>query len=76
MEEKMLQYGILGICVVAMGWYIILKDKHHEKRENEWQETVNKIADRMDKREEETNKTIRENTGILQGLKTLLENRK
>lgn len=79
----LLKYGLAGVCLIAMALYILKQDKHkeeqddrHEKKEKEWRDTMEKVTDKMDNRSEETNKNIRDNTNILAGLKTLLENRK
>lgn len=70
------QYGILGAVIAGLIAYIIRIEERHKrdreesrKREKEYFERLNDISD-------DTNKVIRENTSILSGLKTLLENRK
>ena len=62
------QYGILGIIVVALAAYVLRIEKRHKEERDEWRKVMEKQGDEM-------NKTSKENTSILSGLKTLLENR-
>lgn len=73
---ELAQYGILGLCVIGLAGYILIIDKRHSKERKEWRETEEKNFDRLNEMNDETNKVLRENSNILSGLKTLLENRK
>jgi hypothetical protein len=75
MEKLLENYGILGIIVVALGIYILKIEARHKSERKEWRETIGKQFDRMNQQTDDNNKTTRENTNILQGLKTLLENK-
>lgn len=63
------QYGILGIIVIALATYVLMIEKRHKEERDEWRKADEKTKDEM-------NKNIRENTSVLSGLKTLLENRR
>lgn len=69
MNELIKEWGAPGIIVVSLAWYVLLIEKRHREERKEWRETSERLTD-------ETNKNIRENTGILAGLKTLLEIKK
>ena len=75
MEKELLQYGIAGIGLIALAWYILKKDSSHKKERQELIEKDEKHFDRLNQITDETNRVLRENTNILSGLKTLLENR-
>lgn len=85
MEEKLFQFGIAGIGLIALSWYILKRDADHKKERKEWmdrsedrmkksEERMEKMTDRVEKISDTTNTVLRENTNILSGLKTLLEN--
>lgn len=67
--NELLNYGVLGIVVVALAGYVLLIEKRHKDERGEWQKTNKDLT-------EETNKNIRENTSVLSALKTLLEIRR
>lgn len=67
--NELAQYGILGIIVVALAAYVLMIEARHKAERDEWRKTNEKQGDEM-------NKNIRENTSVLSGLKTLLENRR
>ena len=71
-----LQFGLPGIVIVGLSsllkvvWDRLTKiEERHREERREWE-------NKSDERARETNNVIRENTNILSGLKTLLENRK
>lgn len=87
MDDILLKYGLPGVGLMACGWLIMLlinwikkliKDNREaiEKKDDEHRKSIEKIIDRMNDTADETNKTLRDNTNILAGLKSLLENRK
>lgn len=63
------QYGILGAIVIALAGYIVSIEKRHRDEREEWRKSDEKKADKM-------MDSLDKNTSVLQGLKTLLENRK
>lgn len=67
--NELSQYGILGIIVIALAAYVLRIEKRHREERDEWRKSNEKQADEM-------NKNIKDNTSVLSGLKTLLENRK
>ncbi len=66
---ELANYGVLGIVLIALAAYVLRIEKRHKEERDEWRKTVDKQFD-------EQNKNIKENTSILSGLKTLLENRR
>lgn len=74
--EQFGQYGVLGLVVIALATYIMRNEQAHRKERKDWRESNDKHFDRMNEVTDENNKCLRENTSILSGLKTLLENRK
>ena len=75
MEEVLLNYGLAGVGLISLGWFILYLLKSHRTERKEFREMFERMSEKMDNRQDDTNKAMRENTGILQGLKTLLENR-
>lgn len=76
MTEGFLQYGVLGLVVVALGSYVISIESRHRKERKELTDMNERMFDKMIENNDESNKVLRENTNILSGLKTLLENRR
>lgn len=76
MNEIFLQYGLIGAIVVALGMYIIRIESRHKKERDDWRNMQEKQYERMEKRDDESNRISREHISILSGLKTLLENRR
>jgi hypothetical protein len=87
MEDALLKYGLSGIVLLACGLFIrllinwiqkLIKDNREamEKKDEEHRRSIEKIFDRMNETNDDTNKALRENTNILSGLKSLLENQK
>lgn len=70
------QYGISGLVIVGLAWFVVYLMKSHKTERKEMADRMEKMSDKSDRREDETNKVIRDTGGILQGLKTLLENNK
>lgn len=63
------QYGILGIVVAGLCWYILNIEKRHKEEREEWKQTIDRQFDKQ-------NETMRENTSVLSALKTIIENMK
>lgn len=63
------KYGLPGIVIAGLAWFVLYLMKEHKKERKEWRESQERLQD-------DTNRNIRENTNVLAGLKTLLENRK
>ncbi len=76
MDKELFQYGVLGIAVIGMGWFIMYLIKDHRKERKEWREFQEKQTDRMIEQGDEHSKVIREHSNLLSGIKTLLENRR
>lgn len=74
--NDLLQYGVLGIVVVGLAGYILIIEQRHKKERKEWGEKDDQKFDRISEMSDDTNKVIRENSNILSGLKTLLENQR
>lgn len=81
------KYGIPGViaaaAIAAISWCVLfikgLLKEHKEEREASERNNRSERDDwkrAIDRQSEESNRNIRENTNILAGLKTLLENRK
>lgn len=69
MSDILLQYGILGVVVIALAWYVLNIERQHKKERDEWRVMIEKMND-------DSTKVIRDHTTILTVLKTLLESRK
>ena len=72
MNELLQQYGGYGIAV-ALAAFITYLLKEHKKERREWIATLEKLIDKSGEQQNKTNDIIRENTGILSGLKALFE---
>jgi hypothetical protein len=68
-NSELEQYGLAGIVIVGMAWFIMYLMKAHREEREDWRRS-------QERRDEDTNKSMRENTNVLAGLKALLENRK
>lgn len=78
--NDLLNYGVLGIVVVCMAAYIIRIESRHkeekEQMEEQHRDERNEYRRSNERLTEETNRNIRENTGVLNGLKALLESKR
>jgi len=63
------QYGLQGIVIAGLAWYVLRIEKRHSDERGEWKKTT-------EKQFEDSSRVINENTNVLAGLKTLLENRR
>lgn len=70
------QYGIVGLVIAGLGAYIVKIEDRHRKERKEWRESEEQKFKEVKEINKETNTVLRENTNILSGLKTLLENRR
>lgn len=70
------QYGIMGLVIIGLVKFLMVQREDHKKEREEWKGIVKDHFDKADKRQEQTNRSMNDNTGVLQGLKTLLENRR
>lgn len=86
MENEFLKYGAWGAAVLGLSAFVLIlinwlkkKDDDHTKVidriTDEHRKMVEKIFDKNIQQTENTNEILRENTNILSGLKTLLENK-
>lgn len=67
--NEFLNYGVLGIVVIALAGYVLKIEARHKAERDEWRRTQEKQFD-------EQARNIKENTSILSSLKTLLESRR
>jgi len=65
---ELTQYGLSGIVIAGLCYFVMYLMKQHKEERSDWQKTNERLQD-------DTNKNVRENTNILSGLKTLLENK-
>lgn len=63
------KFGLPGIVIAGLAWFVMYLIKEHRKERIEWQKTLERHSDEM-------NKNVRANTSVLAGLKALLESRK
>jgi hypothetical protein len=83
MTEGFLQYGILGLVVVALGSYLLRIEARHTKEKKELREERDALMkmneknfDRIGEMTDDSNKVMREFTNVISGVKTLLENQR
>lgn len=65
MEHTLLQYGVLGVALIALAWFVLKLMKDHKEERNEWREGMEKQFDKMEKND-------REHYGLLKEIKQLL----
>jgi hypothetical protein len=77
-SEKLLYWfaGFVVTIISGLAGYIHIIEKRHRKERKEWAERDAKNFDRVNDMTDDNNKVLRENTNILSGLKTLLENQR
>jgi len=61
-DDLLLNYGVLGICVVALSGFIMFLYKQHKDERKEWRGTIEKSTD-----------AINNNTNMVTALKVMLE---
>ena len=76
MNEALLQYGLSGIVIIGLASWILIMRKDHRRELDKRDSILEKLSEKQDKREEKTQDLMRDNIGILQSLKTLLEQRR
>lgn len=78
MDKILLSYGLPGVCILGLALFVLKLMADHRKEREEWREdqkkTQEKQFDRINEMSDESNKVLRENSNILSGLKSLLEN--
>lgn len=85
MEDVFIKYGLPGAVIAGLSIFVVKLIDWHRKDRQEWQEQAKrdreeamkvqeKQFDRLSELTDESNKVTRENTNILNGLKSLLEN--
>lgn len=65
--------GVLGVCLVALGGYILKIEAEHRAERKDWQKTIADQFDRQEKMVERNNEVSRQHISLLSGIKTLLE---
>lgn len=75
MNDQILKYGLAGVVIIALAGVVKIlwikidsMERNHKEERDEWRKTINSQFDKA-------NEIVEKNSGILQGLKTLLENR-
>jgi len=76
LNEALLQYGLSGIVIIGLASWILIMRKDHRRELDKRDSILEKLSEKQDKREEKTQDLMRDNIGILQSLKTLLEQRR
>jgi len=66
MTEILDKYGLPGIVIGGLGWFVLYLMKQHKQERKEWQ-------DAQKQRDEKSNEAINSNTTALTILKTLIE---
>lgn len=69
MTEPLAQYGLAGLCIIGLAWFIMYLMKEHKTEREEWRRL-------QERQNDEANRNINKNTDILSELTTLLKNRK
>lgn len=84
MQDLLTKYGLYGIVmaglstgIVIMWKYIIKREKDHaderEKADKAHMDVIEKIADRWDRKEDESQKLMRDHNSMLSEIKTMLQ---
>lgn len=68
-ESILEKFGLPGVIIFGLGWFVMYLMKEHKNERKEWQQT-------NERQQDETNRNMKENNTILSGLKSLLENRR
>lgn len=75
MNDLLSKFGFMGICISGMAWFIIYLIKGNRGERKEFRDMIERMSDKSDRREDETNKIMREHGNILNSLKTMIENK-
>lgn len=71
--NPLIQYGALGIIVIAMFWYILFLHKERKAERAEYNTMIQKQFDKGNTNDEKAVEATKEFSNILAGLKTLIE---
>lgn len=71
--NPLIQYGALGVIVVAMFWYILFLHKERKQERAEYNAMIQKQFDKSNINDEKAVQATKEFSNILTGLKTLIE---
>jgi len=85
MDDILLKYGLPGVVIIGLSAFVMKLIEWQRKDRKEWKDEMIKMQDEHRKSQErnfdrlsqltdESNRVTRDNTNILTGLKTLLEN--
>lgn len=69
MTDTLAQYGLAGVVILGLAWFVMYLMKEHKDEREAWQKT-------QERQQEEHNKSLNKNTDVLSELTTLLKNRK
>lgn len=85
MDDILLRYGLPGVVIGGLSAFVMKLIEWQRKDRTEWRDEIARIQeenrkihekqfDRLSQLTDESNRVTRDNTNILSGLKSLLEN--
>lgn len=85
MDDILLRYGLPGVVIAGLSAFVMKLIEWQRKDRTEWRDEIERIQeenrkihekqfDRLSQLTDESNRVTRDNTNILSGLKSLLEN--
>lgn len=69
MITELEKYGLPGIVIGGLAWFILYLIKQHKQERTDWKSTIDKQFD-------EANKSNRQTTSLLTSIKTILDHRR
>lgn len=75
MTEVLLNYGVLGVAVIALGTFISKLMKSHKEERKEWRDAM--VEETKGNRESQKNlsDSLNNNTIVMEKIKTLIESK-
>lgn len=63
------QYGLSGIVIAGLAWFVMYTIKEHRKERKDWKELSERQFDAMNKNSNEVTKTISELSTLIKTMK-------
>lgn len=66
MTEPLAQYGLAGLCIIGLAWFVLYLMKQHKEERDMW-------TKRQESQNDDHNRSLNRNTEVLSELTTLIK---